>query len=87
MSCFCFFKRYSSKEKKKSYVDISFTCMFSELRLDWLFVDFYSRVYLSVKRKSLLGEVGLLYGDPRSISVLLFGMLMHFVWKDRVSKV
>lgn len=40
--------------------------MFSKLRLDWLYVEFYFCVYLSVIRKSLLGEVGLLYGDPKA---------------------
>lgn len=79
---FAFLKdaRAKKKEKRKSYIDF----VFSELRLDWWYVEFWSRVHLSVI-KSLMGKVGLLYGDAWSNSTL-FGMRMHFVLKDRVSK-
>lgn len=69
------FKKIQQQKKKRSYIDISFTCVFSKLRLDWLYVEFYFRVYLSVVKKSPLGEVGLLYGDAQSSSISLLACL------------
>lgn len=77
---FAFLKDTATK-KKGAYIDISFTCMFLKLRLDWLYVEFYFRVYLSVVRKSPLGEVGLLCGDAQSTCISLLACLCISYWR------
>lgn len=81
------FKKIQQQKKKRSYIDISFTCVFSKLRLDWLYVEFYFRVYLSVVKKvSIRRSWSALWGCPKQQHFVV-GMLIHFVLKDRVSKV